>query len=974
MEKGNRYTWPVRLLSGALTGMLLIQGGVYASAEKLIDKYAILFEGEEVAYESLPDYFEALASWEKEGYKKADDLAPDIVMEAVAYNAYGGAQPSTYSVDGTDGILFGDDTEYIEWTFQISESGLYELKFDYYACGDSALPMQRAVLLDGEELFSQASTIHFPRSFVDETDTFINAAGDEIASTSAEVRHWSVYVASDMNGMYSKPMLWKLEAGTHTLRLNYVDQPVALSKVSFSAPVAVPSYKEVQAEYERQGYRPAEKGLTFQAEERRWIASRSAGTVRSYNDGDPATVPKGTVQMRLNAMGGYSWREGNQEITYRFTVEQAGLYHIAMRVQQAWNTGFNSYRQIRIDGKIPFRELTEYAFPYDGDWYTRPLSDEQGNPFSFYLSEGEHTLTLTVKMSSYTAEASYRVQKVIDRISETYQKILLITSSNPDPHYEYELEKSIPGLLDTLRGLVRELEEIKELMTHVSDTRASVNNNLRMLQEQFEEMAGNPDSIPRRLNDITDSMTVMGNFLTDVQSSPLGLDCVEFYPQGGTYADRRSNVWSRILGTLENFIASFQKDYTRVGTTDSGETSGRSIDVWISRGTEWAVILKNLIDSEFTTQYQTGVNLNILPSGSFGGTVNTMLLAITSGTAPDVVLGTTLDTPVEYAIRGVTQDLSRFNDFEDVTQRFLADSVIPFQYNSGTYALPETINFYVMAYRKDILNSLNIPLPQTWEQVFNRVLPVLYQNNMQMAAPSFDVFLMQMGGKYYTADGMSTALDQPEAYAAFEQYISLFLDLGFPITANFYNRFRTGEMPIGIIDFATYMQVQTAAPELAGKWDVSLIPGIEQEDGTIDRATLGLTGQSCILLSDAENSEMGWEFLKWWTSRDVQQSFGLQVEAQIGTSARWNTANMEAFTALPWNKAHLDTILDSFEWATNTPTILGGVITARAISNASNDALYNDYTPREALERAIETIDKELERKQDMYNIGEPAE
>lgn len=973
MNKGNRHTWPVRLLSSVLAGVLLAQGGAYASAEKLIDKYAILFDGEEVAYESQPDYFEVLASWKEAGYTEADSLTPDIVMEAAAYSAYGGAQPAPHSVDGKSGILFDDNTEYIEWTFEVPESGLYELKFDYYASGDSALSMQRAVLLDGEELFSQAGTIHFPRSFVDETDTFINAIGDEIAATSIEVRAWSVYTASDMNGMYSSPLLWKLDAGTHTLRLNYVDQPIVFSRLCFTPPAEVPPYEEVEAEYKRQGYRPAQGGITLQAEERRWIAGRSEGTVRSYNDGDPATVPNGTVHQRLNAMGGYSWREGNQEITYRFTVENAGLYHIALRVQQAWNTGFNSYRQIRIDGEIPFRELTEYAFPYDGNWYTKPLSDEQGNPFSFYLSEGEHTLTLSVKMSSYTAEASYRVQEVNDRISETYQKILLITSSNPDPNYEYELEKSIPGLLDTFRELVQELEEIKDLMAHVSDDRASVNNNLRMLQDTFGELAENPDAIPRRLNDITDSMTVLGNFLTDVQSSPLGLDSIELYPQGGTYTDRRSSVWSRIVGTFQNFIASFQKDYTRVGMSDTDEAVNGSIDVWISRGTEWAMILKNLIDSEFTTKYHTGVNLNILPSGSFGGTVNTMLLAITSGTAPDVVLGTTLDTPVEYAIRGVTQDLSQFEGFEEVSQRFFANSMIPFQYGGGTYALPETVNFYVMAYRKDILSSLNIPLPQTWEQVFNRVLPVLYQNNMQMAAPSFDVFLTQMGGQYYTADGTMTALDSPEAYAAFEQYIALFLDLGFPISANFYNRFRTGEMPIGIIDFTTYMQVLTAAPELAGKWDVALIPGWEQEDGTIDRSTLGLTSQSCILLSDAKNSKMGWEFLKWWTSRDVQQSFGLQAEAQIGSSARLNTANMEAFAALPWNKGHLDTILESFEWANNTPTILGGVITSRAISNASNDALYNDYTPREALERAIETIDKELERKQDMYNIKKPV-
>ncbi len=972
-KKHRLRTWAKCLLAAALAGVVAAQAGILASAEKLIDKYSILFEGEAVAYESDPGYAEVLSSWEEAGYKRAAGV-PDIVLPAADYAAFEGETPVTQTQDGVAGLLYDTETDYVEWTFTVPETGLYQMQIKYYAIGGTGLPIQRAAMLDGEKPYAETDVLVLPRFYVDAADTVINSVGDEVGALQEEVREWTTRAVGDMAGRYSEPLLWKLEAGTHTLRLSYVDQPVLLSEIRFTAPAEIPSYAEVETEYEQQGYQPAAGTIAFQAEDREHIVHKSDSTVSSYNDGDPMTVPKGTAHRRLNAMGGYSWRTGNQEITYRFTVEKAGLYSIAFRAQQTWNEGSSSYRQIRIDGEVPFQELLEYAFPSDSNWYTRPLEDPQGNPYRFYLSEGEHTLTLSVKISQYVTQAYNKAQTVIDGLSEAYRKILMITSASPDPNYDYDLDKSVPNLLGTFQGLADEIKEISDLVVQASSSRASVVNNLKMVEQQLREMVEDPDVIPKRLDDMVNSLTVLGNFLTDVQVSPLGIDSIELVPTGGEFTVRESSVWSRIWGTLENFAASFRKDYNRVGMTVSDQTVTETIDVWISRGTEWAEILKGLIDSEFTGKNGIGVNLNVLPSNSLmGGTVNAMLLAITSGTAPDVALSVSVDTPVEYAIRGVSLDLTQFPDYAEVSKRFLENSLIPFRYSGGVFALPETINFNVMLYRKDILSNLNLPLPQTWDQVFYQTLPVLYQNNMQMAAPTFDLLLYQMGGAYYTEDGLRTALDQPEAYAAFEQYISLFLDLGYPITSNFYNRFRTGEMPIGIVDYTAYMQILTAAPELAGKWDLELVPGIRKEDGTIDRSTTGLTGLADIILSQTDKEEECWEFLKWWTSAEIQQSFGVQVEGKIGASARWNSANIEAFQSLPWDQQHLAKIVDSFEWATAVPSVLGGVITTRAISNATNDALYNDFSPREALEKAILTINKELERKQDMYNI-QPSE
>ena len=42
---------------------------------------------------------------------------------------------------------------------------------------------------------------------------------------------------------------------------------------------------------------------------------------------------------------------------------------------------------------------------------------------------------------------------------------------------------------------------------------------------------------------------------------------------------------------------------------------------------------------------------------------------------------------------------------------------------------------------------------------------------------------------------------------------------------DFPNRFRTGEMPIGIVDYTTYNMLTVMAPEIKGLWDFTMVPG-----------------------------------------------------------------------------------------------------------------------------------------------------
>lgn len=87
--------------------------------------------------------------------------------------------------------------------------------------------------------------------------------------------------------------------------------------------------------------------------------------------------------------------------------------------------------------------------------------------------------------------------------------------------------------------------------------------------------------------------------------------------------------------------------------------------------------------------------------------------------------------------------------------------------------------------------------------------------NQAEVESSFGMFLCQLGGRYYSDDLMNSAFDQPEAYQAFREFTELFTLYGVPVSASFFNRFRTGEIPIGITDFTAYMQL---LGRRAGAW------------------------------------------------------------------------------------------------------------------------------------------------------------
>lgn len=902
-----------------------------------------------------------------------------ILLDMAAADLGGNSLGVVLGEDGGQDLLWTVEDSSVTWSVEVTKSALYNISVLYHSLDGNGDGVQRKLYIDGEIPFDEAYIITFDRFWKDEGDPRVNNIGDEIRPNQVEIRRWAEFVLTDNMGLYSEPFLFYLTEGTHTLTLEWVEEPVAIRQVALTPPIDTPSYWKYLLDAEKAGYVEADGWVDFEAETH--VLEKNTQVVRREYNGDPKTTPSGGSTRKLNIIGGTMWTEGGQWVTWQFEVETAGLYRIDMRVGQWFTDGLPSYRAIYIDDKIPFAELASYKMEYDSDWYLETLRNpETEEPYLFALDAGVHTITIKAVLGEMTPILQ-QINEDSTLLSSYYRKIIMITGVEPDLNKEYDLHKTIPGLLDALAQVRDDMDDLAERMVAVSGRRSSVVNKFLSISEQLTKMIKRPDNISRKLDELQGAMSDLGDYTVSLQETPLAVDYFCVSAPLREYVKARSNFFEKFIASVKNLILSFFKDYDNVAGIGEINENNPTLEVWVGRGSEWAEIIKHLADEDFTPKHNINVKMNVVPATQLNsGSANTIMLSIASGGGPDVAMGVSSGSPVEFAIRGAIVDVSKFDGYKEMTSRFFSAIHTPFVYNGGVYAVPEQMEFTVMFYRKDLLEEMNVSIPNTWDEVYRYTLPALSRNGMEFAPAGFSTFLYQLGGQYYTDDGLKSALDTPEAYQAFVEWTEQYTNYGMPVSYDFFNRFRTGEMPIGFGGYGLYVQLVTAAPELTGRWGVALVPGHKKEDGTIDRSVAEITGQCSMILSSSMLQEEAFAFLDWWTSEDVQVRYGRELEALLGSGARWNTANIEAFSRLPWDKNDRDTILEQLGWGKGVPVVLGGYFTSRHISNAWNRVVVSGtsddgktiktkVTPRDSLDEAVKDINKEMRAKQNEYAV-----
>jgi len=954
-----------------------IDDGVMAQIPRYenFDDTSIL-AGEGVFAKLEPTYLSYFAEKERDGIQ--DVKSASIVIPGGSFSAASDAGFRTESGIGgraEPSAVLDEEDSWVEYEVDIPEDGFYQMAMTYYALEGKRSSVLRTLQIDGEFPFIQLKRLEFTRMWKEAGEVWSDNQGNQYNPAQEEVFGWQRSYIRDADGKAYEPYRFHLTKGKHTIRITMTREPAAIGELEIMAPQVLPTYEEYVNAHKASGATEV-KGqyIKIQAED---VVLKSSPTLRRAEVRDPATEPFNKNGVGLNTIGGNSWRNGGQWLEWDFEAPESGFYNIGMKVGSWFLDGMPIQRTIMIDGEVPFQELNAVSIKYRNTWHLKKLGDEE--PYLIYLEEGKHKLRMQVQIGAF-GQVFENVQNVSSKMAYLSREVLLYTGTNPDPNREWNLSAHIPNLIERLHLMAIQLDDAINILHELGVERESSQlSTLRMARNQLIDLSNDTDTIPARIKQISDTQSSLGTWINGLSLQALQMDYIVIKSTDKKWPNPQAHWLDRTVTTLSDFALSFKKDYRGVGNVFESGEEGETIEVWITRGREWAEIIKQMADEDFTSQTGIRVNINIVPATD----KTKLLLSTSAGLQPDVALGVDSEVPIDFAIRNSLVDLTQFDDYEEVAARFRPGALIPYQYNGGSYAIPEDQNFTMLFYRKDIMEELGITkIPETWEDVLD-IIPILQQGGMdfyyphapnspELAINEFSPFLFQKGGEYYRNNGTESNLDSPEAMEAMQMWTELFTNYKISKDANFYNRFRTGEMPIGVADYSTYVLLSTAAPELTGWWGMAPMPGIRQEDGSINRSTGGLA-KTAIVFSKSEKQDESWQFIKWWTSADVQERFGTELEAVLGVEARWNTANVEALQRLPWPKDDINAILEQWKWFKEREIVLGGYYTTRYIANTWNDIVLNGKNQREAIEDAVIEINREIAKKREEFGLDQQS-
>lgn len=869
-----------------------------------------------------------------------------------------------------DAVITGERGE-VSWTFSVEKAGLYGLEIEYLTPEGKSSSVQRQVCLDGEIPFDGAHQILFSRTWVDE-GPITKKRDNEIRPNQIEAPEWQTAFASDSQKHVSGPFEFYLSEGTHELTLVSVREPLQIRKIEFKRAPRIPSYEEYIAEKQRK-YRTYDgPNVKFQAERTDGEGNHTAAIKKSSptlhavaNFSSSRLEPCHPYSIRLNTIGGYNWRVIGDWISWDVRVEEEGLYRLSLSVLQNTKRGAFSARRLRVNGEVPFEEAYALEFKYNTAFEMYTVGDEKG-PYFIHLKQGTNTIELQSTLGPM-GPIIQEVKESVTVLNELYRQITQITGLTPEKYIDYQLERKLPHMLPTFERESERLARLVGEIERIAGDRSDQTAILNQMAVQLREFVNDPRKVIRQIRMMQGNISAMSTWILQASEQPLEIDYFILSSPKSTLPEVRPGFLERLYFSALRFVSTFFVDYDafEAGPADSPET----IEVWIQSGRDQVQILRNLIDNTFTPATGIRVDLKLVPQG-------VVLAATLAGEGPDVALSLGGDTTINFAMRGAAHDLSQFDDFDEVANRFVPCAFDVVKYQGGVYGLPETQNFFMLFYRKDVLTELGLAVPRTWEDVYE-MIPYLEMNNYEFYVPNslhmYATLVYQMGGEMYLGEGndlgIESGLSSPEAMEAFEKWTDFFTSYKLPVEANFPNRFRTGEMPIGIADYTIHNTLSVFAPEISGLWGFSVLPGIEQPDGMINNQSVS-TVSNCMILRDARNKEASWEFVKWWTSVETQVSYGRGLEAVMGAAARYSTANVEAVARLPWDSKSYDQLSEQFANLRTIPEVSGGYITGRHVDYALRAVINEGQNPREALYENVKVINEELTIKRLEFGLS----
>lgn len=913
-----------------------------------------------------------------------DDPRPDheILIDGKDFvSVDNGAEVEVASVDGKDNVAkWSNQQGSLSYEVDIPESGVYNIEMGYEALEGRTTEIEFALLIDDVCPYTTASRITLPKRWVNETgDKGIlqDTKGNDMRPGQIEQVCWQVSPLKDVDGLFNEPLEFYIEKGKHIITLNSEKAQFAIEYIKFyqyKLPEAykAPSDSDLKA--------AAGQMIRLEAEMADYKSSRTLFPTADRNSSITSSVnglsPTKTRYNTLGKDGG--WSQATEAVTYKINVEQDGYYKIGIRGRQDSMRGMYSNRRLYIDGVVPCLEANQIKFYYDSEWSVTTPSTADNEIMYFHLTKGEHEITLEA-IPGEIGEIMGELDEVVYNVNSYYRKIRQITGPDPDEYNNYMIDKAIPSIIDDFKTYSKELRELEAEIEELSGSGGTEAVALNKMAIILDKCTDKPDRIPEMMSQIKDNVTSLSAWVSQYRGQPLEVDIIEIATADMDFSSADSSFFDSLSFSFKAFIGSFFEDYNSLTEEDE-----EAMTCWTMLGRDNALAVQNIISSEYNPTAKTKVNMQLVTGGVIESTF--------AGKGPDLGLFMGGDFPIQLAARGVLTDISKYDDFEKVKTRFSDQATVLYEYNGGVYGLPVEQSFPMLFYRSDVLSQYGVdPATDlaTWDGLID-TLPVLQRNYMEVglilpvvqsvggqtyispiteAGNTFAMLLLQQGLNYYNEEQTKTTFDTQEAINAFDMWTKFYTTFSFDQTYDAFTRFRTGDMPILIQNYTFFNQLTVAAPEIQGCWGFQPVPGTVQEDGTINHSA-NSQGSGAIIFTKAPDQEGAWDFIKWFTSKDVQVEYGNDIESILGKMGRFTTSNLEALDELSWTKAEVSLLKEQLTSQVEIPIIPASYGVTRNVLNAFRQVV-NDYeNARDTLFWYNKDINEEITRKREDLGLA----
>lgn len=849
----------------------------------------------------------------------------------------------------------------------VTAAGEYYISLTYSVKDSDSSDIELELMLDGKTVRGRV-----PALWQDATKDYeVDRNGDQVIPSQEAYGGEVTDIVTDDLSVNVSDLVLELDEGLHSLKLKSVNRNVEISELRIFTKKDVIGYSE----YIKQFSNAKAVGEIVPIEGEAY-SLKSESQIRGRSTKNPILTPYKSGKKSVCVLDGSTWSAPSQKVMWQFSVPKDGLYELAMHYSQYIDTNQDAFRTVEIDGSVPFKELESVAIraTQSGEYENYTLSDKNGNPYRIYLTAGQHTVSMQVTMGEFEAiyNRLFDLMNEINAIGLNFQKL---SAGSTDSNRTWDVEALLPGVLDELSAIADRIDAVYADLEKITGEKPTYADSLVYAADSLRKLIEKPRVLPNK----TDLLNVgdnsvskyLGTVLSKLVSGSISVDTL-YFCSGKSAPEKKVSVFTYLKEGIFEFLKTFAGNYVNTYNADITQKNA-SLSVWVNRSIQYTDILQQLLDKGYNKQNNDSIKLSIMPSEQ------KLILANASGTNPDVVLGVGSATPFDFAIRKAAKNLSEYEDFSEFYKtNFNAASVTSFSYDNGVYAIPETMDFNILYYRKDILKNIGLDVPDTWDDV-RYMMATLLGYGMNFYIPlsassgykSFAVtspFFFQHSAVIYSEDGSKVSFNSREGMDALNEMIDLYKVYSMQqAVPSFYNSFRYAELPIGIGNSQLYLQLTSAAPELSGLWDIAPAPGTEVDGEVVRYQPANVT--ACMIFKNTKHSDEAWEFLKWWMSAEVQSEYSYTMRCTYGSEYFWCSANLNAFDSLPLSEEHKQVILEQWRWQKEMPRHPANYMVERSVSNIWNNVVVNGSMLSDEVDNAVINSNREILRKLEEFGF-----